>query len=460
MWKDLSFKERAELIRQWGKQGLVDYEKMKIDYDANHVNTYEDGGYTNPMGYYHAGTIRDNNLRNQGITHVAELPEVKVSMRDPNKYNTAFEPLAMYNYTVQPALETAGKAVNTAINVATSPLYWANMAINGVGDDSVDRLRERIHDVAGKGMTLLSPTRDIASIASGFRYAPWSEDNPGLFGNDEMGQALNNMTDIVTAPAAAKITGNAAKAAYNGTMARARASIYNNITPWTYTPDFDMGDFHISKKNEIRDTAKQFFTPGSIDTSYPRWLQRFDEHIAKNPHDATMQSIYDYDTIETPAIMAFRDQAWAKAMRQPESERWQANIYKDNGDGTWSYDLDAVDKIRKGHGNPFSGEVSEGPLGIGFADNITTNGGGVGITRLPDGRYRMQDVWDIAPMQYYFDTFFPREKMPSIVKKAMDTPTGKKAVEKIKNFDVVKFFGGDPFKLDMRWDPNDPRFFE
>ena len=139
----------------------------------------------------------------------------------------------------------------------------------------------------------------------------------------------------------------------------------------------------------------------------------------------------------------------------------QNDIYLSNGDGTYSYNLDAVDRIRKANNSSeFSGEISEhrnGPQ-YGFEDNITTNGGGVGIQKTPEGFYRMTDVWDIAPLQHYLDGWI--KKLPMSVQDVLKTEKGQRLVKKVKDIDAVKLLGGDPFKLDMTWDPNDPRFFE
>ena len=51
-----------------------------------------DPGKNNSMDYEHRGTIYDDELKNQGITHVAELPEVVVKGRDYTKpYESAYE---------------------------------------------------------------------------------------------------------------------------------------------------------------------------------------------------------------------------------------------------------------------------------------------------------------------------------------------------------------------------------
>lgn len=294
---------------------------------------------------------------------------------------------------------------------------------------------------------LLSPTRTLGTLRTGFEYAPWNPDNPGITDNSEMGNAVNNTLDLLLSSLAPKATVESANMAIKSQ--RARDALYNNITPWSYRDNARLGTYYINKGNEIKGTVKDFLTPGKIDTSYPKWKRRYDEHLAQHPEERTTYNMYDDDTIFTPAIMEMRDQAWAKAMRQPDSPRWQRNIYKDNGDGTWSYDLDAVDEIRRTHGGgEFSGLPSGNGSG-GFADNITTNGGGVNITEYPNGYYRMQDVWDLHPLPELIKKYFSDVSNPYI----------KKGLDKASEIDLVKFFGGDPFKLDMLWDSNDPRFF-
>lgn len=104
MWKDLSFKERVELINQWSKEHVLDYAKKKREYDEAH--RFDDDGDTNPMNYEYMGTVYDDDLKSQGITHVTTpLREVVVTGRDPNGYRSSYDPLTLYRYGVKPALE-------------------------------------------------------------------------------------------------------------------------------------------------------------------------------------------------------------------------------------------------------------------------------------------------------------------------------------------------------------------
>lgn len=467
MWEDLSFKERAELINQWRKEHVTDYAKKKREY--NEAHKFEEGGDTNPMNYKWRGTIHSDELKNQGITHVAKLPEVTVIGRDPNNYRSSYDPMALYKYGVEPALEGMGMIVDRSLHpidvtfdTMTSPAWWLNKAITGNSDNTVQAIRDWTHQAVRDAGMILSPTRDIGTLRTGFEYAPWNPDNPGIAGNDEVGQAMNNTFDIMLAPLGPKVAYEGARAIVQSP--RARAVAYNNITPYSYGNQ-DLGTFQIRKFPEIVDTAKEFFTPKKIDVSYPKWKQRYDQHLAAHPEEANLGTMFDYDNITLPAAMEMRDQAWAKAMRQPSSDRWTANIYKDNGDGTVSYDLDAVDAIRTKYGSgAFSGEISEHPFDPNaYADNITTNGGGVNITKNPDGTYRMQDIWDTQPLLSRINSLLnpdPYLEPTNMQKVASELPPFiRKGLKKVGEIDAVDFLGGDPFKLDMSWDPMNKRFW-
>ena len=65
-------------------------------------NLFVDGGDSNPMNYEYRGSILDNELKKQGITHIAELPEVTITGRDPKGYRSAFDG------SVQPYIEYFG----------------------------------------------------------------------------------------------------------------------------------------------------------------------------------------------------------------------------------------------------------------------------------------------------------------------------------------------------------------
>lgn len=459
MWKDLTFRERAELIGKWRKQHVLDYGGKIREYDESH--RFDDGGDSNPMNYEYRGTVYDDDLKNQGITHLGVLPETVVTGKAPDRpYFSSYDPMALYRYGIEPALEGVGEVydkalenVDDVVDAATSPAWWLNKAITGNSDNTVQGVRDWVHTAMRDAPMLLSPTRDIGTLRTGFEYAPWNPENPGIAGSDYTGQAVNNTFDFLLSSLGAQ--------AASRIRPRARAVAYNNITPWSYK-DVDLGTYHINKGMEMKDAIREFFTPGNVDTQYPRWRQRIDEHWALHPEEATEGgSVYKGDFIPRGAAVEFRDQAFAKALDQPYNPRLaENNVYLSNGDGTYSYNLDNVDKVRKQYGDiGFSGELApHRKYSSGYEDNITTNGGGVAIEKLPEGLYRMTDTWDIAPLQHYLPLWI--EKLPMSVQDILKTQRGQQLVDKVKNIDAIKVLGGDPFKLDFVWNPEDARFYE
>lgn len=248
----------------------------------------------------------------------------------------------------------------------------------------------------------------------------------------------------------------------NKALSRARDAIYNNVTPYGYgTPD--MGAYTTSKPKELAKALGEFLMPKrKINTTYPRWKKRYDNFLTIHPEEAHRYIAYDYDNITLPAIMEMREQAWAKAMKQPKSKRWTDYIYKDNHDGTYSYDLDAVDKIRtKYDGNKFSGAPSDE---VGQPrDNITTNGGNVRLIENEDGTLSMYDVWDLHPFHSRLQHLLnPKDSpTPTIGQKVVQKSPQfvKKGIDKLSQFEAVDFLDGNKFILNMKWDPYDPKFW-
>lgn len=454
MWSDLSFKERAALINQWHKEHVVDYAKKKREYDATHK--FEGGGNTNSMNYEHRGTIYSDELKNQGITHVAELPEVTITGKDHNNYRSSYDPLALYKYGIAPALEGIGKAADLtlkpfdyAFDAATSPVWWLNKAITGNSDNTVQGIRDWTHQAVRDAGMLLSPTRDIGTLRTGM--APWNPENPGVFGNDETGQALNNTFDLLITP---KAIAKAPKAAWSGLerighTEKARAAAYNNITPGGYR-NSNLGGYKINHKKEVISAIKDFLTPGEIDISYPKWLEKFDNYMALHPEEKLPQ----YFGMSPEAMLYFRDQAWAKALKQPDNPSWH-KIYKDNGNGTYRYDMPTVAALRRHFGEKdFSGFYPIKGESGSWLDGITSNGGKVNLElyEIPKDKYgrdilaRMTDTWDLQPFA-------------APANKILDSKYGKKLPESIKatiknigDYELIEqFFGGDPFRLDNSW---------
>lgn len=254
-----------------------------------------------------------------------------------------------------------------------------------------------------------------------------------------------------------------------GAEKRMLDAIYNQITPFGYQ-DAAVLPGTISKSKELGLAVKDFFTPKRIDTSVsstPAWKQRLD-----------LSSLHTEK--KTPFLL--RDDAWRLAMRQkPRTIEINGNphsLYIKNSDGTYSYDIDYInkkrldagiralnkeelpiltpfDKLHKGHNHTVIGE------GIGYnggwanadfnisdnwlAKNVDFNEQGDLLLKL-DEPFRLRDKWDVQPLKEEQRSF-----SPSFTRFANKHPN--KVTDYLKNIEVVQTLGGKPFVLDMQVSP-------
>lgn len=259
-----------------------------------------------------------------------------------------------------------------------------------------------------------------------------------------------------------------------GTERRMLDALYNQVTPIGYGNNNTFS--WIGGKNKAQElglAVKDFFTPKRIRTSVddiPAWRQRidFDSDVASR-----MPAKY---TNTLRATVDLRDDAWRLAMRQQprilDVDGSPHTLYNKNQDGTYSYDFDYIDKVRKNIGTiPLvkdrmrfsnSGEYHEG-LNRGVAkDAFTTNGGNIGIElKLPKDYdnpnsynnlnvrepYRIYDKWDLQPLKDEGASIAPAFSR-------WLTRHPNKVTNYIKNMDVLEAVGGNPFMLDMQVKPN------
>lgn len=221
--------------------------------------------------------------------------------------------------------------------------------------------------------------------------------------------------------------------AANPMLARARAAAYRHITPLGYNDATGIG---LGKKQEIKNMLKEIFSFKDQPTVGVRvpWIENLDAQ-------GNLHNLYNNRIGLAPgAYIRFRDQAWRKAMRQPDLE-FEPQIYKLNSDGTYSYDMDAVNKIRLETGsttipNPSAKDLDtkvtiDGQDRVYKADKITQNGGFVGVKKEADGDY-MIDQWDLQPFKDQYRSFWP---------------WGTKNLPFIRNIEAVEALRGNPFTL-------------
>lgn len=140
-------------------------------------------------------------------------------------------------------------------------------------------------------------------------------------------------------------------------------------------------------------------------------------------------------------MLDFRNQAWAKAMRQTPSKNH--TLYIDNGDGTVRYNMDVVNSALKQYKiNPKTGLPTNQTIGVrGWNgvyknngrswDTLTTNGGFVGTQNI-GGKTYIIDKWDLQPFHdnHRSLNMFVTKYIPGA-----------------KNFEAVSALKGNPFIL-------------
>lgn len=173
-------------------------------------------------------------------------------------------------------------------------------------------------------------------------------------------------------------------------------------------------------------------------------IKALPEYNEKAPLSMQNYDMQSYNVLKFNDMLDFRNQAWAKAMRQKAPNH---NLYIDNMDGTVSYNMNYVNprlykwdpKSKTYIGKGWNGQVGSQPeFGMKYFDSITGNGGGVGVVSEPTkgytfGKRYMIDKWDLHPFSDQNRTLSPfiTKHFPKFSKK----------------FEAVSFLKGDPFTL-------------
>ena len=203
-----------------------------------------------------------------------------------------------------------------------------------------------------------------------------------------------NISDITgLAPEAAELTnpGTLAGGIHGANLVkRARAAVYNNISPLGYTDvNAVNGIPSLSKKKELIQSLKDWASLKKldIDVDNPKWMKRITENPEYDPNSPFFEmpnyNGSNYNVIKTSDVLDFRNQAWAKAMKQKAPNH---KLYVNNEDGTVSYNMDYVNP-RTWRYNPLSkrytGTGFNGRVGSNkdfkYYDSITGNGGAVSV---------------------------------------------------------------------------------
>lgn len=310
------------------------------------------------------------------------------------------------------AAQVAAPAV---IGALTNPSTYAGLVGGYLGEKGVDQ-----------GMKLATGKTWAQNVSNWTGAPEWLSEmsNPGVW-----------------------VGGAAGVKTLNAAKQRVLNAAYNNFTPLGYA-DTEGLPF-MNHKQEIKNMVKDIFTPKKINTStdtYPEWYKRAMAYTETHPEKS-------FGPLKFKDVIKFRDEAWRLATNQKP----RLGLYKPNGDGTYSYNMDLVKQIRgMGKDEPMDFLVKPTSQNTGVLnDHITSNGGFMGI-RLgphqvsPKGFYRgttyagkpsftIEDVWDLQPFKDVGRTF-----APTITKLGTRYP---KIFGHLKDMEVLKPLGGNPFTL-------------
>ena len=179
----------------------------------------------------------------------------------------------------------------------------------------------------------------------------------------------------------------------------------------------------------------------------------------------------------------FRDAAWKKYLGVSDGSPY----YVKNKNGTWSYNLDEIEKLTK-DGIKFGDKLQPSGTSMVSGDFLTSAGGNLSlkvekVNRNIGGnenikRYIFKDRWDLHPFSRDSGTIskrvgksiglikgyesvseatgnFVRNKLGNYIKPLKNFPNPKfKAIEKIdnfgRNFEIGKVLGGKPFDMETK----------
>lgn len=243
------------------------------------------------------------------------------------------------------------------------------------------------------------------------------------------------------------------------------AHVYVNVSPNSY----------YGHTAEIKGAVKDMLKGRKADVSKPKWkikdsykdsyLPQYDEEVANNIGNT------------------FRDAAWKKYLGVSDGSPY----YVKNKNGTWSYNLDEIEKLTK-NGLDFGGHLQPTGTSIVSGDFLTSAGGNLSlkvekVNQSAGGignmkRYVFRDRWDLHPFSRDGGTIskrvgrsigllkdhesvneatgnFVRNKLGNYIKPLKNFPNPKlKTIEKIdnfgRNFEIGKVIGGKPFDMETK----------
>lgn len=312
--------------------------------------------------------------------------------------------------------------------------------------------------VAGTGLGALfqAPTATIASgIGGTVGDLVWNQGTKAITGKS-WEDKVHDWTGLDKNPAALTNPGAWIGSVYGGVLPyKARISMYNNIIPAGYKQNLP-----IEGIKSKRDQIKNFITETINPFKWKIQKSPYYKTIIQNQENSQNHFMAGPDLTDGAAT-EFRDMIYRKALKLPENKN--GTIFVENSDGTLGVDMEKVNAIRKQFGSkeydnivPVAknnrGQIDEVTDWATGADIITGVGGHTDAvinygfdkyTKFPT-KVIETDTWDVQPFKDARRTIWSK---------------GSKYIPGLKNFEVIKFFGGKPPKIKYEIDNPKIKYF-
>lgn len=437
----------------YGQMSLIDAinSNLKGYWDANEMKDLIDKKHTS---YQDQGHNSDQNQKLKfypvftgygGMKH-ASSPEQQAKMQEQANLNKASDPsenfgndLMVFGPNLFSGLGKGAYALGKGI------YYFGKSLLQSIAEQGIKETGKRVAYQTGKELLKATP-RFAGSIGGGFAVDKTSEALTGKTWGENASDFLSHRWGFQVPTVFGDMTnpGYYAGFKYGGDFLYhdLRKRIYRNMTPFSYANQ-DVAGMSVNHNKEIQNILKSYLNPleffkGTKKT--PSWMINNDLSVTGVPGIG----------LTGEARARFRDDAFRRALRlKPRSK---TNTYVENPDGTVSYNLDYINKVRKETGgrdfdiDDFMYWDKRAGQKYVYGDVVTSNGGFVDAQLSDDlSTLTISDAWNLQPF-----------------KDASRLPNSGNLMSKISqfmnkydpNFEFLDLVNGNPFLLKQDFKTN------
>lgn len=437
----------------YGQMSLMDAinSNLKGYWDANEMKDLIDKKHTSYQDQRHNS---DQNQKPKlypvftgyGGMEYASSPEEQIEMQKQANLNKASDPSENFlNDLMVPGPKAAITVGKGLWSLGKGVYYLSKNLLQSIAKQGIKETGKRVAYQTGKELLKETP-RFAGSIVGGYAVDKTSEALTGKTWGENASDFLSHRWGFNVPPVVVGMTnpGYYAGFKYGGDFLYhdLRKRIYRNMTPFGYINQ-DVAGMSVNHNKEIKNILKSYLNPleffkGTKET--PFWMLDNDLSVIGVPEFGL--------TGEARAI--FRDDAFRRALKlKPRSK---INTYIENPDGTVSYNLDYINKIRKETGGrefdivDFEYWNKRAGQKYVYGDVVTSNGGFVDAKLSDDlSTLTISDAWDLQPFKDAYRLPSSGNLMPKI----------SQFMNKYDpNFEFLDLVNGNPFLLKQDFKTN------